>query len=160
QFEVDRGKFSTNVTRLERMIRAADGFLAIYPYDDDGTQEVSDADLLERSKYFRLELELAARSRKPGIVLMDRRFRGIIGVPSSMSHERFDVREIASQGLKPSSPRFVKALAEFCDRVRTASDYDLSCGNAARDSDRVGILLDRGYNPEQIAAVCSAVGQA
>jgi hypothetical protein len=160
QFEVDKGKFSTNVTRLERTIRGADGFLAIYPYDDDGTQEVSDADLLERSKYFRLELELAARSRKPGIVLMDMRFRGIIDVPSNMSHEWFDVREIASEGLKPSSQRFVRAFAEFCDRVNAASNYDISCGNPARDSDSVGILLDGGYNPEQLAAVCNAVGQA
>jgi hypothetical protein len=160
QFEVDKGKFSTNVTRLERMIRGADGFLAIYPYDDDGTQEVSDADVLERSKYFRLELELAARSRKPGIVLMDRRFRGIIDVPANMSQERFDVREIASEGLKPSSPRFVKAFAEFCDRVRAAVDYDISCGNTARDSDSVGILLDGGYSSEQLTAVCNAVGKA
>ena len=160
QFEVDKGKFSTNVTRLERMIRGADGFLAIYPYDDDGTQDVSDAELLERSKYFRLELELAARSRKPGIVLMDRRFRGIIDVPSDMTHERFDVREIASEGLKPSSPRFVNAFAEFCDRVRAASDYDIRSGNTARDSDTVGILLDERYDSEQVAAVCSAIGQA
>lgn len=160
QFEVDKGKFSTNVTRLERMIRGADGFLAIYPYDDDGTQEVSDADLLERSKYFRLELELAARSRKPGIVLMDRRFRGIVDVPSNMSQERFDVREIASEGLKPSSPRFVKAFAEFCDKVRVACDYDISCGNTARDSDSVGILLGEGYNLEQLTAVSNAIGQA
>ena len=160
QFEVDRGKFSTNVTRLERMMRGADGFLAIYPYDDFGTQEVSDADLLERSKYFRLELELAARSRKPGIVLMDQRFRGIIDVPSSMSHERFDVREIVSAGQKPSSPRFTKAFTEFRHRVRAASEYDISCGNTARDSDSVGILLGSGYNPEQVATVCNAVGQA
>jgi hypothetical protein len=160
QFEVDKGKFSTNVTRLERMIRGVDGFLAIYPYDDDGTQEVTDEDLLERSKYFRLELELAARSRKPGIVLMDGRFRGIINVPSNMSHERFDVREIASQGPKPSSPRFIRAFREFCDRVRAASEYDISSGNTAREGDSVGILLDSGYNPEQVTAVCNAVGQA
>ena len=54
QFEVDKGKFSTNVTRLERMIRDADGFVAIHPADDDGAQAVSDAELVERSKYFRL----------------------------------------------------------------------------------------------------------
>jgi hypothetical protein len=106
QFEVDKGKFSTNVTRLERMIRDAGGFLAIYPYDDDGNQDVSDADLMEGSKYFRLELELAARSGKPALVLTDRRFRGIIDVPPTMLREQFDVREIAGDGAKPSSNRF------------------------------------------------------
>src|SRR5438067_13852438 len=75
-FEVDSGKFSTNVTRLERMIRDAEGFLAIHPFDDEGIQqELSDAALLKRSSYFRLELELSARSRKPGLALTDLRFR-------------------------------------------------------------------------------------
>ena len=164
QFEVDKGKFSINVTRLERMIRDSDGFLAIYPYDDDGVQDVSDADLLERSKYFRLELELAARSRKPGIVLTDKRYRGVIDVPSTMSGEQFDVREIAGSGAKPSSARFQRAFSEFCGRVRASSDYDLTFGDSVRDSGKVGILLPtgspNGYSPEQIEGLSKALRQA
>jgi hypothetical protein len=164
QFEVDKGKFSTNVTRLERMIRDACGFLAIYPYDDDGNSDVSDADLMEGSKYFRLELELAARSGKSGIVLTDRRFRGIIDVPPSMLREQFDVREIAGDGAKPSSGRFERAFSEFCERVGAALQHDLRVGNPAHDSDTVGLLLPtgsaNGYRPEEIDAISNAVSRA
>lgn len=59
QFEVDRGEFATNVTRLERKIRAADAFVGIYPFSkSDPTPEK----LRNESRYFRLELDLATRS--------------------------------------------------------------------------------------------------
>ena len=164
QFELDKGKFSTNVTRLERMIRDAYGFLAIHPLDDDGTQALSDPELVESSRYFRLELELAARSRRPGIALIDRRFRGIIDVPAAMSREQFDVREIAGSGAKPSSSRFERAFSEFCERVRAASLYELSAGSPGRDSETVGLLLPagsaNGYRPEDVDAISNAVSQA
>jgi hypothetical protein len=163
QFEVDKGKFSTNVTRLERMIRDADGFLAIYPFDDDGAQEISEADLVERSKYLRLELELAARSQKPGIALTDRRFRGVISVPATMLREQFDVREIAGGG-KRNSSRFEKVFSEFCERVTAASQYDLISGNSGSASDTVGLLLPssspNGYRPEEVEAISNALSQA
>jgi hypothetical protein len=157
QFEVDKGQFAINVTRLERKIRDGDGFLAIHSYDNDGAQEVSDIELLERSKYFRLELELAARSRKPGMVLTDQRFRGVIDVPSTISSEQFDAREIAGAGEKPTSGRFLKAFSGFCERVRIASLYDVNFGNPARESWSVGLLLPagsaNGYRAEDIDAV-------
>ena len=163
QFEVDKGKFSTSITRLERMIRDADGFLAIYPFDDDGTQDASHADLLLRSRYFRLELELAARSGKPALVLVDRRFRGIIDVPVAMSRGQFDVREIASSGAKPSSARFQKAFAQFCDRVSASSQYDLSTGSPVGEGAAVGLLLPTGaagYGPEETEAISKAISRA
>jgi hypothetical protein len=164
QFEVDKGKSSTNVTRLERMIRDADGLLAIHPVDDDGTKVLLDPDLAERSKYFRLELDLAARSRRPGIALTDQRFRGMIEVPTAMSREQFDVREIAGTGAKPSSSRFERAFSEFCERVRAASDYELSAGSPGRDSQAVGLLLPsgsaNGYRADDIEAISTALTQA
>ena len=144
QFEIDKGKFSTNVTRLERMIRDADGLLAIHPVDDDGNQMLSDPELADRSKYFRLELDLAARSRRPGIALIDQRFRGIIDVPAAMSREQFDIREIAGSGAKPSSSRFERTFSEFCERVRALSNYELSAGSPGRDSQTVGLLFPSG----------------
>ncbi len=164
QCEVDKGRLSTNVTRLERMIRDASGFLAIYPLDDDGVQDVSNAELVERSRYFRLELELAARSRRPGLVLVDRRFRGVIDIPTTMCREQFDVREISGSGAKPSSGRFERVFLEFCERVRAASSYDLSAGCPGQDSETVGLLVppdtDLGYHPEHIQAITQAIRQA
>jgi hypothetical protein len=119
---------------------------------------------MEGSKYFRLELELAARSGKSGIVLTDRRFRGIIDVPPTMLREQFDVREIAGDGAKPSSNRFERAFSEFCERVGAALQHDLRVGNPARDSDTVGLLLPvgpaHGYQPEELEAISTAVKRA
>jgi hypothetical protein len=163
QFEVDKGKFATNVTRLEQMIRDADGFLAIHPADDDGNQDYSETELRDKSKYFRLELELAARSRRPGIVLTDKRFRGIIEPPATMSREQFDVRELVSEGAKPSSGRFARAFAEFCVRVRISSLWDLSAGFPWRDNASVGVLLPSsaksGYGREEVDAICELIAQ-
>jgi hypothetical protein len=164
QFEVDKTKLSTNVTRLERMIRGADGFLAIYPLDDDGDFLATEAEFLERSQYFRLELELAARSAKPGLVLIDQRFRGIIDVPGGMCTEQFDVREIAGSGEKPSSGRFQLVFESFCKRVRAATLYELEVGAPARGSRSVGLLLPKGpqhaYGPAEIDAISEALEKA
>src|SRR5215831_6459318 len=68
QFEVDAGKSSTNVTRLERMIRDADAFIGIYPFEPVDLADPAPKELLEASQYFRLELDLATRARKPGLI--------------------------------------------------------------------------------------------
>ncbi len=36
EFEVDVGTLATNVTRLERLVRDADAFIGIYPFDEIG----------------------------------------------------------------------------------------------------------------------------
>jgi hypothetical protein len=66
QFTVDRGAYHTNVTRLERFMRDADAFVGIFPVPQDKGQ-LSGSELRNESRYFRLELDLAERARKPAI---------------------------------------------------------------------------------------------
>ena len=73
QFEVDEGTFATNVTRLERMIRAAYAFIGIYPFPGTSDEAQKPEELKKASRYFKLELDLAIRSRKPAIVFYDER---------------------------------------------------------------------------------------
>ncbi len=75
-FDVDEAAGGTNVTRLERIIRSSNGFVAIYPLVPDPglvntplRQQRRDA-----SRYFRLEMGLAARARKPTLIYADRAF--------------------------------------------------------------------------------------
>ncbi len=63
-FRVDRGITSTSTTRLERMIRDADGFVGVFPVPGDPLAVHDRASLLKISRYFRLELDMAIRSRK------------------------------------------------------------------------------------------------
>jgi|SRR5947207_15869533 len=70
QFEVDEGSSTMNVTRVERIIRNCDAFIGIYPFPG-ASGEASREKLQEASQYFRLELDLAVRSRKPAIIFYD-----------------------------------------------------------------------------------------
>jgi hypothetical protein len=63
QFQVDKGTFATNMTRLERLIRGSDAFIGFYPLAS-GAQPTNEQ-LRKDSRYFRLELDLAERAGKP-----------------------------------------------------------------------------------------------
>src|SRR5215211_8380099 len=70
QFEVDVGVKATNVTRLEMFVRDADAFVGIYPFPSEADERPDAETALKESRYFRLELDLALRSRRPVIVFV------------------------------------------------------------------------------------------
>ena len=113
EFEIDSGEFTLNVTRLERLIREADAFIGIYPFDEGDAESPTVAELAKAARYFQLELEIAARSRKPGIVFSDRRFRGIISAPAPIQQVAFDIEEVTGGGAHPNTAKFVKACDDF-----------------------------------------------
>jgi hypothetical protein len=158
QFEVDIGSAPTNVTRLERLIRDANAFIGIYPCDPaDGTQPATE-DLLEQSRYFRLELDLASRARKPGLVFCDARYRGVVCTPPPIIEIPFNIQEIVSRGAKPSSALFVKAFRAFVQLVAAVQAHDLLEEPRDARSDLVGILVPPesvggGYGPEQVDVI-------
>jgi TIR domain len=158
QFEVDEGAFAINVTRLERMIRDCDAFIGIYPFPgEDAVPER--ADLLRESQYFRLELDLAIRARKPGVIMYDRRYRQLFRCPPSISALEFDSLEVESPGGSPSRGVFERAFRTFCERVKEWKDYDIT-GRAAGEQNRGVVLVlplrargVDGYSRSEIDAV-------
>ena len=162
EFEVDVGSAATNVTRLERLVRDSDGFLGIYPFDEPGDPNPPTADLMNASKYFRLELDLAARARKPGLIFSDRRFRKIIDAPAPVKQVAFDIQEIVGGGSQPNSARIVKAFQSFCGHVEAARACSLAEDRPDVDSVQAGVLLPPegnglGYSRDQIESVLSAI---
>ena len=164
EFAVDVGSLATNVTRLERLIREADAFIGIYPFDEGGAANPTLDDLTNAARYFLLELDIAARSRKPGLVFSDQRFRGIISSPEPIQQVGFDIQEVTGGGAKPSSPRFAKAFSGFCRQVAASCAYGLTV--EPRDfGNLVGVLLPGehggiGYSREQVTAVMGAIRDA
>ncbi|WP_086662125.1 toll/interleukin-1 receptor domain-containing protein [Lentzea kentuckyensis] len=96
QFEVDEGTTSTSTTRLERMVRAADAFVGVYPVLGDPLRKPSPEELQKITRYFRLELDMAVRARKPYLVIMDRRLRGVLPVPDATYSHQYEVQELLS----------------------------------------------------------------
>ena len=129
-FRVDRGITSTSTTRLERMIRDADAFVAFWSLDEAVAKDREAR--LKHSRYFRLELDMALRARKPGIVFADRRYSGLVRTPE-LALVRFDPQEAA---LGRDAPGF----ARLWGRRETVGR--LHAGAAQQyDERRVGLLV-------------------
>jgi hypothetical protein len=138
QFDVDVAAGSTNVTRLERMIRDTDAFVGVYPYDE-GIERPTRQQLLDASRYFRLELDLAARARKPAIVFVDQRYGPVIGPPASMFVCTFDHQEVTGSGGSPTREAFRRMFQRFCESVEASMQFERTRPRNAGRS--VGILL-------------------
>jgi len=139
QFEVDVGNKPTNVTRLERFVRDADAFVGIYPLPAGDEVRPSRAALMEESKYFRLELDMAARSGKPGIVFVDMRYGNAITVPAPLRECRYDHREIANAGPLRGEALFLEQARGLANDVAAVLQR-LGGAATAPNRDRVGML--------------------
>lgn len=113
QFEVDEGNMPTNVTRLERMIRNSNAFLGLYPFPKDPNERVDRAQLLAASRYFRLELDIAVRARKPILVFFDQRYSDVLNLPESALSIPFDIQEVTGRGGMPHISLYRRAVADF-----------------------------------------------
>jgi hypothetical protein len=94
-FRVDRGTVSTSTTRLERMIRDADAFIGVFPIPGDPQAAHDRAALLDYSRYFRLELDMAIRSKKPAAVFYDRRYGNTFKMPPSIVSFPYNAQDIS-----------------------------------------------------------------
>ena len=147
QFEVDVGSKPTNVTRLERFVRDADAFVGIYPFPSNDDGRPSREAILEESKYFRLELDLAIRSGQPGIVFVDLRYGSAITVPSSLRECRYDHREVANSGPLRHEDSFREQARAFAEDVAAVMRRHANQGRAT-ERDRVGMLLPVGQGAD------------
>lgn len=140
QFDVDVGKKSTNVTRLERLIRRSDGFIGVYPFTLGQGTEPTREQLLDASRYFRLELRLAAQARKPILLCVDSRYRSTITAPAWCFVSPFDHREIAGGRRSPNQAAFAYEAERFFKVVASNRDH-LDTWPARLWPSKVGILL-------------------
>jgi hypothetical protein len=140
-FEVDLGTVATNVTRLERMIRSCDAFIGIYPYPGDQTVEPTRRDILKASQYFRLELDLAIRSRKPALILYDKRYGGIFRWSRNVRFLDFNPFEIMGSGNPPNEGRYRKVIEQFIDAISKLRAYRLSLAFEEPQPTDIGLLL-------------------
>ena len=156
QFEVDEGSTVMNVTRVERMIRNCDAFIGIYPFPGDSREATRDA-LSKASQYFRLELELAIRSRKPAIIFYDTLYGNLFSCPDSIMVRDFDAREILSKGGFPKAEVYRTAFRAFCDTVRAGMAYQVT--RAGKPRQAIGLALPTGSPGSVYRKVDKAIQQ-
>ena len=159
-FDVDDPDGATNVTRLERMMRACHGFIAIYPFVPD--PKLAGAPLRQQrrkaARYFQLEMGLAARARRPALVYADRRFGSDLDLPPTAFFAEFDHEEVTAAAGSPNRDLFRDVFARFVNRVRAGMAYDATCTQAWR-TDRVGVLLpsESPYDPAMRDRLCGCI---
>lgn len=140
QFEIDEGSTLTCVTKLERMIRSSDAFIGIYPFSKDISQIPMQDDLLHASRYFRLECDLAIRSRIPALILYDKRYRDIFKFPRHILCQKFDFQEVTGKGESPNRQRFELLFDSFQKKV-TASKEFKSISDISSFTTTVGVIV-------------------
>jgi hypothetical protein len=123
QFEVDEGSGTISMTRLARMVRGADAFIGIYPLPVPANQRVTAEQLRSASRYFRVELELATRARKPMAVFFDERFRTYLDIPTAIYQQTYDPQELEGGGGTPSERRHQLAFESFAASVHEQMMY-------------------------------------
>jgi hypothetical protein len=166
QFEVDVGVKATNVTRLERLIRDADAFIGIYPLPDDVGPAPDRSALLASSRYFRLELELAIRSRRPALVFADRRYGNVITAPPSIPIHPFDHQQVLGRGANPMAGSYRAVVKEFCEMVVRGREQEEEWRHGPPSPRTVvGLLLPTarpgrpGYRAAQIRTLEALIGR-
>lgn len=147
QFEIDAGSTPTCVTRLERMINRSDAFIGIYPFSDDITSAPNENDLLNASKYFRLECDIAFRSQIPSLVLYDQRYGDLFKLPAHVRQESFDYQEVAGAGGSPTRRRFEKLFEIFQSEVNAAIELK-SLSDVRYSKKNVAIFVPHSTTPK------------
>lgn len=154
QFEVDKKfeakegepkkKSSTNVTRLERMLRDADAFIGLYPFA--GVPEGSNLidELKKQSRYFRLEMDLAVRSQKPAIVFYDKRYGDLLKPPDSVFSHPFDANEISSKAASPNVEKIKNTFTAFCRQVQRKKAFDDNMWTAEKNAVALALSKESG----------------
>lgn len=140
QFEVDVGSAPTCVTRLERMINKSDAFIGIYPFSDDTSIVPTKDELINASKYFRLECNLAIRAGIPSLVLHDQRFGDLFKLPRHVRQEFFDYQEVTGSGGSPTRRRFERLFETFQSEVSAAVEFS-SISDIRYSKTTVGIFV-------------------
>jgi hypothetical protein len=157
QFEVDEGSGTISMTRLARMVRGADAFIGIYPLPVPPDQRVTAEQLRSASQYFRVELELATRARKPMAVFFDERFRAHLDIPAGIYQQAYDPQELASEGSTPSERRHQLAFESFAASVHAQMVYRAQVESILVTApNTVGLLLpgpQHGYTSELVGSL-------
>ncbi|WP_121809498.1 toll/interleukin-1 receptor domain-containing protein [Mucilaginibacter kameinonensis] len=154
QFDVDEGVFSTNVSRLQRIIRESDAFIGIYPFPGTEDEARNFEELRKQSRYFRLEMDMAIRSNKPVIVFYDRRYRDLIRpVPGAVT-VAFNHRDVTGTGGYANQASHEKAFQEFANVVERHKAFEVSLNRPERTK---VLLFSSSENQEYIDQLSTTI---
>jgi hypothetical protein len=129
------------------MIRDADAFIGVFPIPGDPLAVHDRASLLKFSRYFRLELDMAMRSRKPTLVFRDRRYGKIFRMPAEISSYQYDPQDIGRPVRTPARLKLQRTAKTFFSYLAASVRADAAHGEKNYERDLIGVLLpvDNAY---------------
>ena len=100
------------------MIRDADVFVGVWALPGEPGKMWDQEELAHESQYFRLELGMAVRARKPGIVFADRRYGKLLQTPPGIERLTYDAQEISLSADSPSWGRLRARVERYWRELR------------------------------------------
>ena len=146
QFEVDQPRadgrnLPTNVTRLERSIRDADGFVGIYPLPDDAPDSPDAEYLSSKSRYFRLEMDMADRAGIPAIIFYDHRLETTLGHSRHFLRVSFDPRTLPDSLPRKKLTQITQSVDDYYRWIDAAFVLVSNGRRMETEGKQVGIAL-------------------
>ena len=121
------------------MVRDADAFIGIFPIPGDEPIVPNRTTMLHASRYFRLELDMAMRSRKPTAIFHDRRYGSLFGSLGSVIYHPYDAQDIGRAANSSARQRLRQAAAGFF-RILEARARAAAVQSGDHQSGLVGLL--------------------
>lgn len=142
QFEIDEGSLATNVTRLERMIFESDIFIGIFPLSSKLGISPAKSNIEKACRYFKLELDIASRQRKPTLCLLDNRYGNSFPISNFHYTVYYDSIEITSEGGFPNQEYFESKIQSFFNVINKKLDYETKLKSLKSDLGKIIIYCD------------------
>lgn len=140
-FDVDESTMATNVTRLERLIRDADVFIGIFPIPEKLGDDPEEEDLQKACRYFKLELDIATRLRKPSIVFIDERYGSLFPIMGTQYVIRYNWQEVLADGAVPSLNAFKHLISGFIQEIENYVVHKRLSSVGIENKDKIGIFV-------------------
>jgi hypothetical protein len=150
-FRVDAGKYRTSTTRLERMIRNADAFFGVWPLPGDPRADWDSDRLADESRYFRLELDMAIRARKPGVVFFDRRYGNRLQTPKELHALPYDAQDVRLSTAAPGWRRLKVKIETAWDDLRRRLDAQIA--DPTSTGENIGLVFPHADGADAVRDV-------
>lgn len=162
QFEVDIGSKNLNVTRLEIRLRDCDAFVGLYPFPENPKGDSLELQAQNASKYFRLEMELAARARLPSIIFYEKRLEIKMPQMSNSTFYTFRTSEIIGKTTTAFQNKIETAFKEFCNRLKPEIEGRTAGFIGRQQRTQIGMFLPQGrggYSKDTVKAIKDIIGE-
>jgi len=124
------------------MIFESDIFIGIFPLSSKLGISPAKSNIEKACRYFKLELDIASRQRKPTLCLLDNRYGNSFPISNFHYTVYYDSIEITSEGGFPNQEYFESKIQSFFNVINKKLDYETKLKSLKSDLGKIIIYCD------------------